>query len=131
MNKIYLIGNLTRDPELRYTQSGIPVCDFGIGVNLRKTSTGMQETCYLDVTAWRQLAESCNKYLKKGHKVAVVGYMQFHTYQAKDGTKCISLDVQANEIEFLTPVERAKSDVTEKKGDTQDFTEVEDEDLPF
>ena len=89
MNKVFLIGNLTRDPEMRSTQSGVAVCNFTIAVNrrFRNPQTGQQETDFLNVIAWRQLAELCSKYLAKGRKVAVTGSIQTRTYEAKDGSK--------------------------------------------
>lgn len=73
MNKVFLIGNLTRDPEMRSTQSGVSVCNFSIAVNrrFRNAQTGQQETDFLNIVAWRQLAELCGRYLTKGSKVAV------------------------------------------------------------
>ena len=77
MNKVFLIGNLTKDPEMRSTQSGVAVCNFSIAVNRRfKNANGEQETDFLNVIAWRQLAELCGKYLAKGRKVAVTGSIQ-------------------------------------------------------
>lgn len=88
MNKVFLIGNLTKDPEMRSTQSGVAVCNFTIAVNRRfKNANGEQETDFLNVIAWRQLAELCGKYLAKGRKVAVTGSIQTRTYEAKDGSK--------------------------------------------
>ena len=78
MNKVYLIGNLTRDPEMRSTSTGIPVCNFSIAVNrrFRNAQTGQQETDFFNIVAWRQLAELCGRYLAKGRKVAVFGSIQ-------------------------------------------------------
>ena len=78
MNKVFLIGNLTRDPEMRSTQAGIPVCNFSIAVNrrFRNQQTGQQETDFFNIVAWRQLAELCSRYLAKGRKVAVTGSIQ-------------------------------------------------------
>ena len=75
MNKVFLIGNLTRDPELRTTQTGVSVCTFSIAVNRRfkNPQTGQQETDFINITCWRQLADLCSRYLQKGRKVAVVG----------------------------------------------------------
>ena len=88
MNKVFLIGNLTRDPEMRSTQSGVPVCNFSIAVNrrFRNAQTGQQETDFLNIVAWRQLAELCGRYLTKGRKVAVTGSIQTRTYEAQDGS---------------------------------------------
>lgn len=98
MNKVFLIGNLTKDPEMRSTQSGVAVCNFTIAVNrrFRNQQTGQQETDFLNVIAWRQLAELCNKYLVKGRKVAVTGSIQTRTYEAKDGSKRSVKQVRAH-----------------------------------
>ena len=103
MNKVFLIGNLTRDPEMRSTQSGVPVCNFSIAVNrrFRNAQTGQQETDFLNIVAWRQLAELCGRYLTKGRKVAVVGSIQTRTYEAQDGSKRSAFDI-VDEVEFLS-----------------------------
>lgn len=108
MNKVYLIGNLTRDPELRNTASGIPVCNFSIAVNrrFRNAQTGQQETDYFNIVAWRQLGELCQRYLAKGRKVAVVGSIQTRTYQAQDGSNRTAFDIIADEVEFLSPAQQ-------------------------
>ena len=104
MNKIFLIGNLTRNPETRTTPNGVSVCSFGIAVNRRFAGKdGNRETDFFNINVWRQQGESCQRYLEKGRKVAVVGELQARTYQANDGTTRISLDVTADEVEFLTP----------------------------
>ena len=104
MNKVFLIGNLTKDPEMRSTQSGVAVCNFSIAVNrrFRNPQTGRQETDFLNIVAWRQLAELCSKYLAKGRKVAVIGNIQTRTYEAKDGNKRTAWDIVADEVEFLS-----------------------------
>ena len=104
MNKVYLIGNLTRDPEMRSTQSGVPVCNFSIAVNrrFRNQQTGQQETDFFNIVAWRQLAELCSRYLAKGRKVAVSGSIQTRTYEAQDGSKRSAFDIVADEVEFLS-----------------------------
>lgn len=105
MNKVFLIGNLTKDPEMRSTQSGVAVCNFSIAVNrrFRNPQTGQQETDFLNIIAWRQLAELCSKYLAKGRKVAVTGSIQTRQYEAKDGSKRTAWDIVADEVEFLAP----------------------------
>ena len=106
MNKVFLIGNLTRDPELRTTQTGISVCSFTIAVNRRRSSNadaGQPEADFFRVTAWRQLGEICSKYLAKGRKVSVVGSLSVSTYTGNDGQTRASLEVQADDVEFLTP----------------------------
>lgn len=104
MNKIILIGNLTRDPELRTTNTGVSVCTFTIAVNRRFSSQGGEkQTDFFRINVWRQQGENCQKYLAKGRKVAIVGELQARTYTGNDGTTRMSLDVSADEVEFLTP----------------------------
>ena len=105
MNKLTIIGNLTRDPELRTTQSGISVCTFTIAVNRRRGSNaeaGQPEADFFRVSAWRQLGENCAKYLAKGRKVGVTGSLQNRSYDAQDGTKRYITEIVADEVEFLT-----------------------------
>lgn len=109
MNKITLIGNLTKDPESRATSNGQTVCSFTIAVN-RKFSAGERQTDFFRINAWRQLGENCMKYLAKGRKVAVVGELQARLYDAKDGQQRLALDVQAEEVEFLSPKEEQKKE---------------------
>ncbi len=106
MNKVFLIGNLTRDPELRSTPSGDSVCSFTIAVNRRRRSNaeaGQPEADFFRVSAWRQLGENCAKYLAKGRKVNVIGSVSCRTYVGSDGQTRASLEVQADDVEFLTP----------------------------
>lgn len=103
MNKFFAIGNLTRDPELSETNSGIAVCRFSVAVNRRRTGDGEQQTDFFNVTAWRGLAETVARYCKKGNKVAVSGAIQIRQYEDRDGQKRTSVDVIADEVEFLTP----------------------------
>ena len=136
MNKITIIGNLTRDPELRSTQSGIPVASFTVAVNRRKSNNaeaGQPEADFFRVTAWRQLGELCSKYLSKGRKVAVIGSVQVSTYTANDGTTRASLEVTADEVEFLSPANQGEyQDNSQTPRDGQSsFIRVDDEELPF
>ena len=109
MNKVYLIGNLTRDPEMRSTSTGIPVCNFSIAVNRRKRADGQQETDFFNIVTWRQLAELCSRYLAKGRKVAVSGSIQTRTYEAQDGSKRSAFDIVADEVEFLISAQAGAS----------------------
>lgn len=105
MNKVWLTGNLTRDPEMRSTSTGVPVCNFSIAVNRRfkNAQTGEQETDFFNIVAWRQLAELCSRYLAKGRKVAVFGSIQTRTYEDKNGGgKRTAFDIVADEVEFLS-----------------------------
>ena len=105
MNKVFIIGNLTRDPELRSTRDGIPVCSFTVAVNrrIRNAEAGQPEADFFRVTAWRQLGEICSKYLAKGRKVSVTGSVSVSTYTGNDGNTRASLDVTADDVEFLSP----------------------------
>lgn len=104
MNKIFIIGNLTHDPETRATTNGTSVCTFTVAVSRRFAQAGAErQTDYFRVNAWRLLGENCQKFLAKGRKVAVVGELQARTYDGKDGTTRVSLDISADEVEFLTP----------------------------
>jgi single-strand DNA-binding protein len=105
MNKIILIGNLGRDPEMSYTQNGKAVTKFTLAVTRRygKSESGEKETDWFRITAWNQLAEACNNFLKKGQKVYVEGRLEPRNYQDNNGVTRTSLDVIINEMEMLTP----------------------------
>ena len=108
MNKLILIGNLTRDPQLRTTSTGVNVCDFTVAVNRRlsaqQRANGQQaEADFFRVTAWRELGENCAKYLAKGRKVSVCGPVSVSTYTGNDGITRATLEVTADEVEFVTP----------------------------
>lgn len=136
MNKIILIGNLTRDPETRTTPSGHSVCSFGIAVNDRRG--GQENTQFFTISAWDKLGESCQRYLSKGRKVFVAGPLTARTYQANDGTTRVSLEVNASDVEFLSsrnddqaggyaPAPAAPAPMAQSSG----FTAVETDELPF
>ena len=136
MNKVILVGNLTRDPELSETPSGISVCRFSIAVSRDYANAdGNRETDFFNITVWRGRAENCGKYLKKGNKVAIVGSLQNRSYDDKDGNKRYVTDVVANEVEFLTP--KTASGETDDEGFTQVKRErpqleaIDDNQLPF
>lgn len=106
MNKVFLIGNLTRDPEMRTTQSGVSLCSFTIAVNRRRSNNaeaGQPEADFFRITAWRQLGDICGRYLAKGRKVAVTGTVSASAYIGQDGQARAGLEVQADDVEFLTP----------------------------
>lgn len=131
MNKIFLVGNLVRDPELRTTQSGINVCTFTIAVNKRQKGDS-QAADFFRVTAWKQLGENCHKFLAKGRKVCVVGEVSVSTYNTQNGETRANLEVNAQDVEFLTPrTEQAETPYQSHKADTNGFEEVTDEELPF
>lgn len=142
MNKVFLIGNLTRDPELRTTQSGLSVCTFTIAVNRRRASNaqaGQPEADFFRVTAWRQLGENCHKWLIKGHRVSVVGAVSVSTYQTQNGQTRAQLEVTADDVEFLTHANKDPQEAPQRPQEAPQtvqpqnngFVQVEDEDLPF
>ncbi len=111
MNKVFLIGNLTRDPELSETSSGVSVCHFGIAVNRSYSSSdGERQTDFFNVTAWRGLADNVARYTKKGHKVAVSGSVQIRNYEDNQGNRRTAVDIIAQDIEFLNTRERNSDD---------------------
>ena len=112
LNKIMLIGNLGRDPEMNYTPSGVAVTKFSLAVSRNtKTSTGerREETEWFNIVAWRQLAETCNTYLRKGSKVYIEGRLTTRKYTDKNGVERTAIDVTANEMEILTPKSQSGS----------------------
>jgi len=133
MNKLTLIGNLTGEPEVRSTPNGITVCAFTIAVERRHADkSGERPTDFFRITAWRQLGEICARYLAKGKKAAVIGELQARLYEAKDGSTRMSLDVQADDVEFLSP-KRDGGAVTKGEGtpDAAGFTDISNDDIPF
>ena len=132
MNKLVIIGNLTHDPETRTTSAGVGVTSFTVAVDRRfKDANGEKNTDFFRVSAWRQLGEVCAQYLAKGRKVAVVGEIQPRTYEAKDGTTRMSLDVQADEIEFLSPKEKRDTEEKEPADPVPQMQDVVGDDIPF
>ena len=104
MNKVFLIGNLTRDPELTETAGGVAVCHFSIAVNRNYTSQdGERQTDFFNCTAWRGQAETIARYTKKGNKVAVTGSVQLRNYEDNQGVKRTAVDIIVQDVEFLTP----------------------------
>ena len=106
LNKIMLIGNLGKDPELNVTAEGTPITKFSLAVNRNtKTSTGerKEETEWFNIVAWRQLAETCERYLHKGSKVYIEGRLSQRKYTDREGTQRISVEVIASDMEMLTP----------------------------
>jgi single-strand DNA-binding protein len=109
MNKIILIGNLGRDPEMNYTPNGVAVTKFSLAVtHTSKSASGERqaETEWFNIVAWRNLAEVCNTYLKKGNKVYIEGRLTLRKYTDRNGVERTSLEVIANDMEMLTPRDR-------------------------
>lgn len=137
MNKVILIGNLTRDPELSETPNGVAVCRFSIAVSRDyANSDGTRETDFFNITVWRGRAENCGKYLKKGNKVAVYGSLQNRSYEDKDGNKRNVTDIVANEVEFLTPKNAQGGDAedapsSQSRRERPQLEAIDDNQLPF
>ena len=144
MNKLTIIGNLTRDPELRTTSAGVNVCDFTVAVNRRQrrdAQNGQSEADYFRVSAWRERGELCAKYLAKGRKVCVVGPVSVRTYTGTDGNVRASLEVTADEVEFLSSRNDADaagaysapaaSEAPSAETQAAGFVAVETDELPF
>lgn len=133
MNRIILIGNLTKPPELKATPNGLSVCEFTIAVNARRQQDGQESAQYFRVSAWRQLGENCHRYLAKGRKVYVSGPLTARAYLANDGTARVSLEVTADEVEFLSPREEQPMipPLSAPLPATPDMTPVETDELPF
>ena len=98
-NRVVLAGNLTRDPELRFTNDGIPVCSFGLAVN--RVRSRSEEVDFFDISAWRELGETVANYKKKGDPILVEGRLQYRTWEAQDGSKRSKVDVVADNVQFL------------------------------
>jgi single-strand DNA-binding protein len=119
MNKVFLIGNLTKDPESSTIPSGIKVCKFTIAINRTYTGAdGTRQVDFFNCIAWRATAENCGKFLKKGSKICVVGSIQNRNYEAQDGTKRYVTEIQADEVQFL-------STKSESDSAASDFDEIE------
>lgn len=102
MNRLFITGNCTKDPDLRKTPSGKSVCTFTVAVNRRKKVEGQPDADFFRVSAWENIGENCAKYLAKGKKVAVVGSVSVHPYSMQDGTPAASMEVLASDVEFLS-----------------------------
>jgi len=141
MNKVVLIGNLTRDPELQTTNGGVSVCRFSLAVTRRfANADGEREADFINIVVWRAQAENCHKYLKKGSKCAVTGRIQTSSYDAPDGSKRYTTDVVADEVEFIS-TNRGNGEGGEsysqsapsqpKAKQTAELEEIDDDSLPF
>jgi len=124
LNKVLLIGHLVRDPEMRYTPSGVPVTTFRIAVNRPKNSKGERTADFIDIVAWRRLAEICGDYLKKGRLVAVEGRLRTRTYQTPDGQKRRVVEVEAINVHFLGKKSENSETVTFEDS-IEDITEID------
>jgi single-strand DNA-binding protein len=138
-NRVILAGNLTRDPELRFTNDGVPVCSFGLAVNRVRSKS--EEVDFFDISAWRELGETIANYKKKGDPILVEGRLQYRTWEAQDGSKRSKVDVVADNVQFLgragEPQEAgapAGGQTRRSRGgdrDEVDINEEDFEDIPF
>lgn len=129
MNKLVIIGNLTKDPELRSTQAGVNVCGFTVAVNRPKTQNNQDPGAdFFNVNAWRGLGENCARFLEKGKKVCVVGKISLRTWE-KDGKHGSSLEVLAEDVEFLSP--RVSDAPVPEQPAPAGSQQVETDELPF
>jgi single-strand DNA-binding protein len=142
-NRVVLAGNLTRDPELRFTNDGIPVCSFGLAVN--RVRSRSEEVDFFDISAWRELGETIANYKKKGDPILLEGRLQYRTWEAQDGSKRSKVDVVADNVQFLSS--RSDSDDGASSGggggqarrgggrggqrEEVDINEEDFEDIPF
>ena len=104
-NKVILVGNMTADPELKQTPSGLSVCSFSIAVNRRfaKTEQAQQTVDFINIVAWRQQAEFVSRYFKKGNPILICGQLQTRTWTDNQGQKRYATEVVAEEVTFVTP----------------------------
>ena len=126
MNKIILVGNLTKDTELRELPSGVYVCNISIAVS---RDFGEEGADFFDIKVFNKLAQNCDKYLSKGKKIAVIGRLQNRSYEDKDGNKRYVTEVIANDVEFLSPKEDDTKQVCVQFN--RELTEINDNQLPF
>lgn len=136
MNKVFLIGNLTKDPEISTTPNGVSVCNISIAVSRRfSNKDGVREADFFNITVWEPLADNCHKFLRKGSKVAIEGNLRYRNYDAPDGTRRYVIDIVAENVEFLsTKNSGVGSDAPAKDESTEEVTKlkpVDDDGLPF
>lgn len=132
MNKIILIGNLTRDPETSTTQNGVNFTKFTIAVNRPFTNAnGERVADYFNIIAWRQLGDRCQQHLFKGSKVGICGSVQIRQFEDRDGIKRTTFDVAADEVEFLTPKTQSGYDPASERAPQFNMQPVDNDYLPF
>lgn len=137
MNRVFLIGNLTKDPEVTTTSNDVTNCRFSVAVTRRYNSAnGNKETDFFTVVTWRGLADNCGKYLRKGSKVGICGSIQNKNYEAADGTKRYSTEIVADEVQFLSSRNETEEvnelpEVSTARSTRPELKPIEDDDLPF
>jgi single-strand DNA-binding protein len=131
-NKVILMGNLTRDPELRYAASGTAIASFGLAVNRRykQDDDWKEETCFVDIAVFGRQAENCSEYLSKGSPVLIDGRLNYRKWETEDGQTRSKLDVVANIVQFL-PSNRGGGKPPTETGPPQKDTAASSGDVPF
>ena len=140
-NEVLLMGNLTRDPELRATQGGVSLCKFGLAVN-RKFKSGdewKEDVCFVDITVWGKQAENCAEYLSKGRQAFISGRLQLNQWETTEGEKRSKLEVVANNVQFIGGREGGESQGGPQDGSNQggpyqtpqDQSKAGVDDIPF
>ena len=125
VNKVFLIGRLTKDPELRRTQSDLSVASFAVAVNRRGKDAGVD---FIDCTAWRNTADFVSKYFKKGDPILVVGSISTRSYKDKDGNNRKAVEVVADDVQFVAP--KKDSNESPMASDVEEYA-TEEQELPF
>lgn len=125
MNKIIIIGNVTREPERKNTASGVPYTRISVAVNRKSREQG---TDFFNVVAWNKLAETCAAFVSKGSKICVEGSVQIREYEGRDGVKRSTIDIIASSVEFLNRVEKPQEDPVQP---VLERVDVPSDDLPF
>lgn len=133
MNRVILIGNLTKDPELRYTPNGVAVTTFTMAINRPRTNqAGEKETDFINVVAWQKLADLCATYLRKGKQAAVEGRIQVRSYDNKEGKKVYVTEVVAENVQFLGAKDgESRTPTVDPFADAGKPIDISDDDLPF
>jgi single-strand DNA-binding protein len=132
LNNIILLGNLTRDPEVRYTPSGTPVATLGLAVNnrMKQGDEWKDDPCFIDVVVFGKQAESCGEYLSKGQPVLVEGRLRYRTWEGQDGQKRSKHEVSAFRVQFMPKAGRA-SGGSVSPGEYGEGEPMEEDDVPF
>jgi single-strand DNA-binding protein len=139
-NKITIVGYLGRDPEIRYTADGTPVCSFTVATTERKKDKSgdfQDHTTWFRITAWRRLAEIANQYLSKGKQVYIEGKLSQTEYQDRDGNTRTALEVQCSDLQFIgargdeSPAHREEKPTTRDSAQPEMPSNISDDDIPF
>ena len=133
-NRVMLMGNLTRNPELRYTPSGNAVVDLGLAVNesyKNKAGESIEQTCFVDVVVWGRQAETANEYLQKGSPVFVEGRLQFDQWESQQGEKRSKLRVRAERVQFLSAGGNGRTEDATPTTNPTPEAPAGDDDIPF